>query len=94
MGKIIQTFKIDDAFLSEAIHARQCNIAQNGKIQNQAFALAVFCNKANAGFNSVLGLFNMQGLAMKGNLAALAAVHAENSSHNFCAPGAHKARYA
>ena len=94
MGKLIQAFEVDNALLGKAIHTGQSNITQNGKVQNQALALTVFSNEANACLDSILGLINMQILALKGNFTALAVIHAKNSAHDFRATGTHKSGHA
>ena len=73
---------------------RQCNIGTNGEIEDQAFALSIFCDESNASFDGIFWFFTVQNGAVNCYGTAIVFIYTKDGAHNFCTASAHEACYA
>ena len=73
---------------------RQCNIGTDGEIEDQPFALSVFCDESNACFDGIFWFFTVENGAVYCYGTAIVLIYAKDSAHDFCTASAHETCYA
>ena len=73
---------------------RQCNIGTDGEIEDQAFALSVFCDESNASFDGIFWFLQFRTEPLTVTVPPLCLSTPKDSAHYFCTARAHKTCYA
>ena len=73
---------------------RQGNVGTDGEIEDQAFALSIFCDESNASFDGIFWFFTVQNGAVNCYGTAIVFIYTKDSAHDFCTASAHEACYA